>query len=192
MRLSGLLSLAGCAALATTAAIADAPPAQRPAENDTNKLSTADRDFLEQAAIINLHEVEAGNLALKKTRSQPVKELAEAIVNDHARSNSELQKLAAEKHVPLPTALPADVRADVDKMSALPEPGFDTQYVNAMIEGHDRAVELFKKEAAEGQDADVKAFATKTIPNLYSHGQMARSTLEKLNTPKARTGAPRR
>jgi putative membrane protein len=38
-----------------------------------------------------------------------------------------------------------------------------------MVEDHEKAVKLFSKEAQQGQDADLKAFAAKTLPTLQEH-----------------------
>jgi putative membrane protein len=43
-----------------------------------------------------------------------------------------------------------------------------------MVTDHEKAVKLFMTEANEGRDADIKAFASKTLPTLQEHLQMAR------------------
>jgi len=43
-----------------------------------------------------------------------------------------------------------------------------------LVKDHEKAVQLFSTEAQEGKDADIKAFASKTLPTLQEHLQMAR------------------
>jgi putative membrane protein len=42
-----------------------------------------------------------------------------------------------------------------------------------LVKDHEKAVQLFSIEAQEGKDADIKAFASKTLPTLQEHLQMA-------------------
>jgi putative membrane protein len=43
-----------------------------------------------------------------------------------------------------------------------------------MVKDHEKAVKLFSKESSSGKDAELKAFATKTLPTLQHHLEMAR------------------
>jgi len=42
-----------------------------------------------------------------------------------------------------------------------------------MVTDHEKAVQLFSTAAKEGQDADIKAFANKTLPTLQEHLHIA-------------------
>jgi putative membrane protein len=42
-----------------------------------------------------------------------------------------------------------------------------------MVEDHQKDVKAFEREATSGADADVKAFAAKTLPTLKEHLQQA-------------------
>ena len=46
---------------------------------------------------------------------------------------------------------------------------FDTAYVKEMVVDHEKDVAAFEKEAKDGKDPDVKAWAKKTLPTLRSH-----------------------
>ena len=46
---------------------------------------------------------------------------------------------------------------------------FDKAYVDAMIDGHKKTLDLMDKEAKDGKDADLKAFAEKTAPTVKMH-----------------------
>lgn len=51
---------------------------------------------------------------------------------------------------------------------------FDKSYVNNQVAAHEKAVELFKKEAASGDKPDLKAFAGETLPALEKHLEHAK------------------
>jgi putative membrane protein len=46
---------------------------------------------------------------------------------------------------------------------------FDTHYISMMKDDHAKAISKFEKEAKNGKDADVKNWATKTLPVLKAH-----------------------
>lgn len=68
----------------------------------------------------------------------------------------------------------------MDKLSKLSGADFDKAYMNEMLKDHEKDVALFEKEANSGKDADVKSWATSTLPTLRDHLQMARDTAAKV------------
>jgi putative membrane protein len=68
----------------------------------------------------------------------------------------------------------------VSKMSALSGADFDRKYMEHMVKDHEKDVSLFERESTRGSDADVKAWATKTLPTLRDHLRMARDTEAKV------------
>jgi len=61
------------------------------------------------------------------------------------------------------------------KFSKLTGSVFDKAYAKQMVSDHNKAVSLFEKESTKGTDPDLKDFATKTLPTLQEHLQMAKS-----------------
>jgi putative membrane protein len=49
-----------------------------------------------------------------------------------------------------------------------------------MVMGHEEAVSLFEKQAKNGKDGDLKAFAEKTLPTLKEHLKMAKEVAGKV------------
>ena len=52
---------------------------------------------------------------------------------------------------------------------------FDREYTRMMVSDHTKDVSEFEKQSTRGTDADLKAFASKTLPTLQEHLQMARA-----------------
>jgi putative membrane protein len=50
-----------------------------------------------------------------------------------------------------------------------------------MEEGHSNTITLFMTEASKGTNADLKAFAEKTLPTLNHHMEMVTSTKDAVN-----------
>ncbi|SET71448.1 DUF4142 domain-containing protein [Pseudomonas graminis] len=126
-------------------------------------------DFVEDASAKGVAEVEAGKLALEKGTSADVKAFAEMMVKDHTAANAKLKGIADTKKLEV-----SDNAMLMDKAKAMilelrSSKSFDQAYANNQVVAHEKTIELFKKEAAEGKDADLKAFATATLPKLEEH-----------------------
>lgn len=141
-----------------------------------SKLSREDRDFLEKAAHAGHTEVEGSKLALSKATSPEVKQFAQQMVDDHTKAGEELKQLAESKGLKVPTEPAMAQKAKLKVLSARSGDGFDRDYAEEVgVKAHADTVKLFQKAAQSAQDADVRAFAQKTLPTLQHHLQMAQS-----------------
>jgi putative membrane protein len=140
------------------------------------KLSHGDREFIEDAAKGGLAEVQLGQLAAQKAENPDVKKFGQRMVDDHGKANDQLKQLASSKGLNLPTDLDRSARREHDKLSKLSGADFDREYMKHMVSDHKKDVKDFQKEAKSGKDADVKNFASSTLPTLQDHLQMAQQT----------------
>jgi putative membrane protein len=138
-------------------------------------LSSQDRDFIMDAAMGGLMEVELGHVAAQKGMSDAVKQFGQRMVDDHSKANTELMTLASGKGITLPTAMDEKHQKDVTKLSAMSGAEFDRAYSRMMLSDHKKDVSEFEKQSTKGTDADLKAFASKTLPTLQEHLQMAQN-----------------
>ena len=138
-------------------------------------LSAADSGFMKQAAQDGHAEVEASKLAQDKAHSEQVKSFARQMIDDHTKAGDELKALAASKGVDVPDGPSVRQQAQLKLLGSTDGVKFDKRYVDQSgVAAHEETVKLFKKGASEAKDADVKAFAAKTLPTLEHHLQMAR------------------
>lgn len=131
--------------------------------------------FFTEAAQMGLAEVQLSQLALERATSEQVKTFAQQMVTDHTAANQELTALAASKSVTVPTDTDAKHKAAATKLGGMSGTDFDKAYMKQMVKDHEAAVKLFQRQADRSDDADVKAFAAKTLPTLQNHLQMART-----------------
>jgi putative membrane protein len=136
--------------------------------------------FLKEGATGGKAEVEMGRLAVQRGGSQAVKDFGQQMVTDHSKVNAELAQLAAGKSVALPDALSSEQQSMLDKLSKLSGAEFDKQYVDAMVDDHEKDVKAFQNEANSGADPDVKAFAARTLPTLQHHLEMIKGIKSKM------------
>jgi putative membrane protein len=146
----------------------------------TAKAAPADEDFAVKAAAAGKKEVELGKLATRQAQSVAVKTFARRMVSDHTKAGNKLNALAMRKTITVPAEIDADAKAAMDQLSNLKGAEFDRAYMQMMVADHEKAVADFQTEASAGADADLKAFATTTLPTLKTHLSMARETAAKV------------
>lgn len=138
-------------------------------------VNSKDRDFMMEAAMGGMMEVELGRVAAQQGASDGVKQFGQRMVDDHSKANSELMTLASSKGITLPTALDDKHRQGVTKLSAMSGAEFDRAYMKMMVSDHKKDVAEFEKQSTRATDPDVKAFATNTLPTLKDHLQQAQT-----------------
>jgi putative membrane protein len=140
----------------------------------------ADRTFATQAAIAGMAEVELGKMAAEKGNHTQVKSFGEQMVADHTKANDELKGIATAKNMTLPTKLDAKHEAVRARLAKLTGAEFDRAYIEAMVTGHQAVATAMKTEASSGADAELKAFAAKTLPVVQGHHKMAQDIHKEL------------
>ena len=140
------------------------PTAASMALNDTEK------KFMSEAAIAGQYELALAQLAAAQASDSSVKSYATMLVSDHSMANQKLQQLAQRRNVVLPTTLPADKQAVIDRLSKLNGADFDRQFVQTVgLHDHKTDIGLFEKATREAKDSEVREFASSTLPTLRSH-----------------------
>ena len=148
-------------------------PADNTANNNnttTNKmpLSKDDSTFVMKAAMGGMMEVDCGNTAQLNAASDRVKAFGQMMVTDHSKANSDLMSLASSRGMTLPTDLPADMKKHTEDMKKYTGKSFDSHYMSMMVNDHKKDIAEFEK-ASKSSDADIKAFADRTLPTLRMH-----------------------
>lgn len=143
-------------------------------------MSAQDHEFAMKAATGGLAEVQLGQLAQQKAQSADVKSFAQQMVQDHSQANTELTQLVSQKGMTPPADLDEEHKAVMTKLTSLSGAEFDKEYMRAMVADHHKTVELFEKQASGGSDAELKAFATKTVPKLKEHHTLAEGVARKV------------
>ena len=138
-------------------------------------ITSGDRKFMEKAAQGGMAEVKLGELATQKAQSDDVKKFGQRMVDDHSKANEQLKQVASTKGVTLPTETDKSSQHEYDKLSRMSGARFDREYMDHMVSDHKKDISEFEKEAKSGKDADVKQFASSTLPVLQEHLQLAQS-----------------
>lgn len=140
------------------------------AATEAVSLNSQDKSFVSDAAKAGMSEVHMGKLGMEKATAPAVRSFSQRMINDHSKANDELTGIATRKGL----SMPGD--HDMPGMLNLKSgASFDHAFAREAVEDHEKAVALFEKEAAEGSDSDLKAFARRTLPTLRSHLAAARA-----------------
>jgi putative membrane protein len=157
-----LLPLAGCG-------LRRAGPVAAPT---TPPISAADTGFIKQAAAASEADMQEAQLAVERAGRPVVKQFARQMVADHTSLGQQLSTLAQRKGVATPAQPDAAAASDIQELEQSRR-GFDTVYVRVQLAAQEQAVSLFRQEAEQGTDPDVKAFAQQNLPLVQQHLAMA-------------------
>ncbi|QET04476.1 MULTISPECIES: DUF4142 domain-containing protein [Cupriavidus] len=181
---SALLFAAAAGAQGTnTTAPKTASPNAMPTAGATqgSELARGDRTFLENAAQGGHAEIEGSKLANQKSANADVKAFASRMIQDHTKVGDELTSLARSKGYTPPTEPSLVQKGELKALGVLDGSKFDKMYSSRIgVAAHENTVKMFREASQNAKDADVKAFATKQLPALEQHLQMARDLDKKV------------
>ena len=154
-------------------ALAQSVP-ERTGINSTLGIAPKTDDFVKEVAISDMFEIESSKLAQQKGNAA-TKSFAGQMVTDHTKTTSELKGLLSDGKVKaeLPTGLDSSHQSKLDKLKGLNGADFDKQYASDQQGAHKDAVNLFERYAKGGDNGALKDWASKTVPALKHHKEMA-------------------
>lgn len=135
-------------------------------------------EFARQAARGGMAEVQMSRLAADRASDPEVRDFAQRMVNDHARANDQLERIARDRGWTLPQRPDAEHRAMMQRLRRRSGTDFDRAYMRAMVADHEATVTHFRRYARNGQDRRLRAWAQRTLPTLVEHRHLARQTRE--------------
>jgi putative membrane protein len=143
--------------------------------NQAMGIASKTQDFVTIAGQSDMLEIESSKLALQKSDSAKTKTFAQKMIDDHTATSTELKGLVSSGKVraDAPSALDKAHQAKLDKLAKLQGKDFTKQYDDMQLSAYKDAVSLFDRYAKDGDNADLQAFAGKTLPHLQEHLKMA-------------------
>lgn len=177
MTAAGGLSLAACGSKTDTTAdtanvstenvtVAEVPAAPAASPGQT---------FANAAASSDAFEIATSKLAMQTSQSKGIKAFADKMVKAHTDSTAQLNTAAASASpaiVPDATLTPAQQ----DKLTALQAKtgaDFDTAYAAEQLAAHQATLDALRTYAASPDVPALGAFATKLVPIVTAHLNMA-------------------
>jgi putative membrane protein len=185
------LLLAGAAALSLALAAcgpkteqteAVAPDANPAATVPTPSNEAAAPDFVAKAAASDMFEVEAGKIALSRSTNADVKAFAQMMVDGHTKTTADLTAAITKSGLMItpPATLPDDKASALSDLKAVEAKDFDKAYMDGQVDAHQAALDLMSRYSQDGDNADIKAAATATVPIVQEHLDKAKAIRDAL------------
>jgi len=186
--LAGLLLLAGCNQNQTSAngaanpAAQDLAPASQPdtetAQNTApaagnvpaapGQLSTATQTFIQNVALEDMYQVQAGQVAAMRSQSPDIKQYAQQMVDVHTQNLNQLKQLIAKSAPDYKPPMQLDQlhQALLDDLQAANAQQFDPRFIAQQIDQHTETMTLMRGYIKSGDDMNFKTFAQQDLPMI--------------------------
>ena len=137
-------------------------------------MSATDTDFANMAAMGGNAEIAWAKVAMQKSTNKGVQKYASKMVKDHTKAGNNLMKVAMKHNMTLPTGMSDEQSQMLSQLQQASAADFDKMYIQMSgVDAHQKMEALFQGEVSNGADADLKGFASKTLPTVQMHLKMA-------------------
>jgi putative membrane protein len=139
--------------------------------------------FVNNVAISDMFEVQAGRLAADKAQLDAVQAFGKRMVDDHSKTTEQLKSLVSDNDIKaeLPTALDDKHQSKLDKLKDLSGTQFDKTYIDGQVQGHEKAVDMFQAYSESGDNPKLKQWAQTTLPTLKDHLKQAQTLQQEVD-----------
>lgn len=130
--------------------------------------------YIRDAAMGDMYEIQAANIALQRSKSPEVRRAAEMIIADHTKSSDELKQLISSGQVQasLPTTLDERRQGMLDNLRGATDQDFDKRFLDQQTMAHHEALLLHSGYSKTGSVEPLKQFAARTAPVIQHHVDM--------------------
>ena len=138
------------------------------------ELTSSTKGFVENAALSDMYEVQAAQIAATRAHMPELKKFAQEMSDAHMMTTNELKGIVM-KTVPSympPAQLDSRHQGLLDDLKGAKDEDFDGRYIAQQINAHNEALILMRGYAKDGDTADVKMFAIETEPKVQMHLDM--------------------
>jgi len=139
-----------------------------------------DTHFVDHAYTAGQNEIILNRMAMERSRNEDVRKFAQKMLEDHGKNNQELTLVVSELRIAVPDRPLPEQQKDLQKISSNEVKDFDKEFMDQMVAEHEKAVKLFEQGSKELKNEKLKDFATKTLPTLKEHLNMAKETRDKV------------
>jgi putative membrane protein len=138
-------------------------------------------EFARMAAMSDMFEIESSRLAEQRSQNAQVKQFAQHMIRDHQKTTTELKgmlpQLQGVSASQMPTSLDQQHQALLQQLQQAQGAQLDRVYAQQQVQAHQQAVDLFGNYARAGDNAQLKQWASQTLPALQQHLQQAQQLL---------------
>jgi len=141
-------------------------------------VSKSDQVFLNMAAEADMTTAHLGQMAEDRSASNGVKVFGKKLTEDHTLDYSQLNALAGKAGETVPKGINTQDNRQIARLDKYKGKSFDRAFLSQEKVEHEKLVQAFKREAEHGDNADIKAYASKTLPVIEGHLHEAQDLLK--------------
>lgn len=132
--------------------------------------------YVPNAAMGDMYEIQAADIALERSQNARVKELAQLIKTDHTAAAAALKTAAAQAapDTALPTELDQRRKGLIDNLRSASAANFDKTYVDQQVAAHEEAVTLHRGFSDKTDAPALAEHARMVLPKIEAHLQRAK------------------
>lgn len=146
---------------------------QKPESN----VSHRDKRFIEEAAKDGQTEVALADLAATKAQNAQLKTFAQQLKQEHQQANQQLMQIAQRLGVQVSAS--DQKEREISRFQKYTGAEFDKEFATQQLKDHEKDIQRFEKQARDGENPELKQFASQMVPKLQGHldhvAQIARS-----------------
>lgn len=129
--------------------------------------------YVAKAGASDAFEIKSSSLVLASTKNSGVRDFANQMLTDHAKSTADIKAAAKDSGItPKPPVLNAAQKAMIAKLSAAHGTARDKLYVSEQKASHAQALQLQQDYAQGGDKPALKTTAANIVPVVQHHIEM--------------------
>lgn len=127
-------------------------------------------EYLTMAGASDLYEIQSSQILLQSTQSADLRSFAQMMIDHHAKTTQQLAAAATAAGTPAP-APQLDARRGemIRALQAASGTARDKLYVTQQVAAHQEALNLHNGYATSGDNPQLQAVATQTVPIIQQH-----------------------
>ena len=150
-----------------------------------NDVSMGDKNFVKDAAIASMAEIEVGRMALERGSDPNVKKFAQMMIDDHTKASNTLKTIATENRIEMPAQVDDDHKDKAENLAKKTGLEFDRDYAEMMVDGHQDFVDKLESRIDKENLSKWKAEHVEpaTGKKVEAKGETVTVTPEKSDNP---------
>lgn len=137
-----------------------------------------DGDIIAHLAMININEINAADVALKKAQDPKVKEYAKMVKIEHNQNLNATKELAKSQRISVRNTettekLKAQSKKDIEALKKLSGKDFDKAYMDLVIKAHNEALNSLDSMLKDVKNEELKAHLEATRKHVAQHLEQA-------------------
>lgn len=130
-----------------------------------------DAEFLVDAKSFNLLEKELINRAVESGYASTLVDMGRAHAEGHESMTEELEKLARNKKIKLPSQMKEEHQSMLAEVSNSDRENFDRDLIRTLKRVNEENKNKYMDMATEAHDPDIRAFSARNLDMLRAHSQ---------------------